>query len=369
MADEGHADVTHETAHHSLGGHTDMARRTMLVARRVGATIIAAAIVGVLAGCTSDPPPPTPGEEVTAAATAFLMALSEGNEATALGMTTSSLDDFACASMVQDGLVGEIEDPVVTSVVVDGTHATAGISYSDSWADLNSPGIANLTTLSLEKSGDRWLVVLPETYRIDIEFDARVVAIATIERTFRHGEDSPTCDVRVRDARASFPAFPGIYLVTIEDPTGAVRYQDTTVHVNLVRVGGAELAPLKGTAQPEFSLNTTTRTIEDWLTSNIAKCTTIGEDRLAVCPPGTDGAVLLRADGMPGGVDDALGWWVVLDRVWTEDDETWLFSTEPVQATLSRDGVPFILDRSYTGHLEAGKNGYPKAVYDYESAS
>lgn len=278
-------------------------------------------------------------------------------------MTTSTVDEFACQGWVKDGGEAAIETPTVLDVTVTGSSATAQVSYVHRWANYTGTPAEVTLALGLERRGDEWLVVLPDTYQLLIEFNAPAVAVATIEQDSRSENRVPTCDVRVNEGKVEVLALPGVYNVTYSDPTGIMDYFNV---FTIGLVGGAQPYVI---GEPGAVTTRSKIDLDDAVISSVGvmvfRCASTAEAHPAACPPELKGTQLLDPTGQPSPWDGQLTWWpIVPDRIWTDDGETWLFSTKPKDLPLSRDGVPVTLEVSYSGHFEVDDDGRIVAVVD-----
>lgn len=345
-----------------------MDRRTAPSARRAAAGLFAAIIATMLVGCGGDPPP-TPEEGATAAVSAFLGALADGNGMAALSMTTSTPDDFACGSMVQNGQEPQIASPMVLSVKATEMEATAAVTYQIELGNHYDGPKRVAVSLSVEKRGDDWLVILPESYQVSFEADSRLVAVASIQLVTDPdaGSDQtpvtyPKCDVRMGDAKVFTPALPGDYRVTLTDPTGMVTYGfqgDLVVSGGGVVNSGVVGVSMPGEYTPLWNA------VSDSLWEQLMGCATTQSERPDVCLADFDGADLIDEDGLVFSDESRVFFFFKgIDRLWTEDGETWRFATSPQDMPLSRDGVIFALGRTYSGHFKFEDDGQVIAVLE-----
>ena len=303
--------------------------------RHRGWPAIAVAVVGVLAGCSAAPSPPAttaPGSDPATVAHSFLRAIADGNFATALSLSTSSASDFPCDGMVADGgdRVG-LAAPVVTSVEVDGSSATAEVTYH-AFRDVQE-------TLDLDLVDGSWRVEIPESFRISLTFDAPTIAEVVID---------DTCTVPVVGASADIVAWPGSYLIEIVDPTGVLGERfDEFLYMGTFDDGAMGTRdPMTLQAVPDTAFATVSVTAAALLNDAMDTCFA-SEFTDPSCPAGVVGADAPIDEKNP---PITVGY-VVLDRIWTDDGATWRFETTPATLSVSFDGVPTDVEFTTTGTL------------------
>ncbi|MEV7694356.1 hypothetical protein AB0N73_13620 [Microbacterium sp. NPDC089189] len=262
----------------------------------------------------------------------FLRALADGELSTALAMSTWQESDFACRSLTADlELDSSIAAPEIDAITVDGDRADAEVTY-------RLPSEVT-EQISLERVDDRWLVVPPEGWRIEVGFDGPTVADVMIE---------DDCALPVRDGRAESIAWPGNYTMTVVDPSGVTeRWEELLYRVpDGQHIGTDDPAALP--AVPELAVNVLQSEIGSLLTAALDDCVASGLTG-PTCPPELRGAT-------PTGAAPGTGY-VFLDRVWTDDDETWRFATQPGTLDVVRDGQPVTASFVYQGTLGVDASG------------
>ncbi|MFV0374454.1 hypothetical protein [Microbacterium sp.] len=260
-----------------------------------------------LGGCSAA------SDDVVDVATQYMDAISAGEFATAFALTTTDPASIGCAALTSNGQTSGVSEAEVDadSVRVDGDSASIDVSYH-ALDDVSG-------RIQLTRTGDRWRVEQGSTDALAVRFRERTVATFSVGSYVSGGE---RCTVPVVDGEASFPALPGVYSVSVADPTGVTTLKlpgtppdpsdATTVDV-VVAPGSTEpwvLAPPASSAPPPgFAGSSQLRAEFAQVTADGHRCVD-GSGRDATCP-----------DEMT-----TAGRAVVLDEVWTDDDQTWSFA-------------------------------------------
>lgn len=271
----------------------------------------------------------------------FLDELAAGNVTAALELTTSSRDDFACRALTADTDRGALTSPTAGDASIEGDKATVNAHYTTT-----QEGLTELS-FTVERADDLWLVVLPETYQIALEFDAPTVAQVDISRVTGNPGSAQPCRLDVRDGKAHTPALPGTYVLNVADPSGVFAAdRSMTAQVNTA------LAPTEVPAINPDSLDFLSQNVAIELRNMFIDCLYNDFEPAATCPAGTEGAVIA---GDPTDVHNALleAEPFALDQVWTEDERAWLFTTNSVSVDVVRDGVHSTLEVLYSGRLKS----------------
>ena len=304
-------------------------------ARHLSAVLATGAIIVGLGACSSDP---SPEEQAQGAVQAFLDELAAGNASAALDLTTSSRGDFACPVLTDDTEDGLLVNPAAGEASVDGDTATVDAEY------FATPDGPTELTFTVERASDEWLVVLPDAYQIALEFDAPTIAEVDITRVT--GDDGPQgeCHITASDANAHTLALPGTYLLNITDTSGvfAGRTMTTEVSGTFVPVEPPAISP------ESFDFLSTNVSME--LRNMFVECVLNDFEPVDTCPEGTEGITIA---GDPVEFSDSFleSEAFALEQVWTEDERTWLFTTEPVTFDAVRDGEDVTLEVSHSGQL------------------
>lgn len=352
---------THRLTPVKLNGGTPVISRLRLL----GAGLMACVFAVTLGACSSDPHPDTSAEtsaetsggtsaEALAATAAqnFLDELVAGNHEAALAFTTSSREDFACPSLTEDLQRGTISSPAVGSVTVDGATATVSTEYFVTpFGDVEK-------SFTLEQVGEDWLVVLPDTYRIAFEFDGPTIATLGINRIVSHSHNLEECQIVVTDGAAETPALPGMYMIDIVDTTGVFtpdRQRSAAI--------GSDLGPIEMPAIYEPDFDWVSKLASKDLRTMFLECVDSDFASATTCPAGSEG---LTFAGDPATLSDELenSQAFALARVWTEDEQTWLFTSETVPIDVIRDGEEVSLDVAYSGQLKTDADGNLEVVLD-----
>ena len=317
--------------------------------RRLSTVVSATGIAATLGACSPDS---SPEGQARSAAQAFLDELAAGNHTAAINLTTSSRDDFACLSLTDDTSRGAITNPDVESVSVDGDTATVEANY------FGVPDGDMQQTFTLERADDAWLVVLPDSYRIALEFDAPTIADAEIRRITGDADTPDGCQITVSDGAAQTLALPGGYIVAIADRTGVFtpdRHKSAWV--------GSEFAPIEVSGVHEGNVYYLSTHVSLDLRNMFVQCIYNDFAPDTTCPDGTEGTTF-AGDPLAFHEEFVGSDAFALDRVWTEDERTWLFTTEPTAIAVVRDGEEVSLDVMYSGRLATDAAGDLEIVLD-----
>ncbi|MFB2585552.1 hypothetical protein [Herbiconiux liukaitaii] len=310
----------------NVGGTVGRRRLSVLVPVLAGALL--------LGGCTASGP--SAEEQAGAALEGFFEAVEGGDFATALAASTDPDAEFACAAFMEDGQPSPRISPIeVGSVQVadDGATASAEVTYTHD---------AEVTeTVELERSGEEWKVVLPDSYRVAVEFAEPVVAEVEIEECAFPMEGTST-EVRV---------WPGMLQVAWTDPTGVVQGADQVrvlvPSVDAAIVPTAEFAGIDDSVVERLGLEASAD-----LAQVVSDCVGAGFQGVA-CP------VSLRQDAAasPFAFEDFSPDYRDFARVWTDDGSVWNFETVPGELYGVRDGAPATLPFTLTGTLDRADDG------------
>ncbi|MFV0634494.1 hypothetical protein [Demequina sp.] len=261
--------------------------------RTLSAVALAAVGVPLLTGCGGDPAPieSEDGQGPDAVVQSFLDAQAGGDYATALALTTSVAEDFACGELVADDAPSR--SMVGATVVADSVNLNGDAAS----VDVSLGGDKDLT-LELKREDGAWLVELPDTYGLEVTFGEPAVAqVRLADAPFADAD----CAVTVVDGAATLTLFPATYVVEVVDPTGVVTYPQS------------EAFSVDGVAREAWELGTP-----------------VSDDALATLQREVAQA---RWDA---GLEE-----LTLTRVWTEDGESWLAELDsadgPVTGSLERN--------------------------------
>ncbi len=266
--------------------------------------------------------------------TTFLRALADGELPTAFSLSTAAASDFACTGMIdQEQPAPSIAAPEIRSIAVDGDRASAEVAY-------RTPA-EQVDDVDLERVGGQWRVVIPDSWRLDVGFDAPVVAELTID---------DDCRVPVEDAHVQALAWPGNYRVAVSDPTGVLERPEQFLYA----VPGGGVTGIDGDATalpavPEIALSTLGARMAPLLEQAFAACVDAAFAG-STCPAGLTGAA--PAPGAQPSTD-----YLFIERVWTDDARTWRFETRPGSVEVVRDGQTTSAEFRFTGTLGTDSAG------------
>jgi hypothetical protein len=299
-------------------------------------TLLAAggiASVVALVGCAPAATPEPAADGARQAITAFVEALSDGNLADAVELSTSAATDFACTSMVSNDADIAMAAPAVVSVEENGDTATAQVTYS-------APSEQS-EQFDLVREGEHWLVELPDSFELVIGFDAPVVADLVID---------DDCTVPVEDSKTTLRAWPGTYRIDIVDPTGVLgRTEQMLYAVPGASITGVDGDPSSLPAVPEGDLSVLRAESSSLLSTALAEC--IAADFTAAdCP-----AALVGATPIDGAVPT--GEYNTIDRLWTDDGRQWRFETGIGTIETTAGGAAQQVAFSYAGTLGTARDG------------
>jgi hypothetical protein len=287
--------------------------------------VVAGALL--LGGCT--PGGPTQEEAAGAALEGFFEAVRGGEFATALAATTEPDAEFACAAFTENGQARPRISPIeVGEVEVEGDSATAEVTYTHDEAVTE--------TVALERSGDEWKVVLPDSYRVAVEFAEPTVAQVAIE----------DCVFPLEGTSAEVRVWPGMLQVAWSDPTGVLPGSDRVrVLVPSASVGEvptAEFAGIDDASVERLGLEASAD-----LAQALSDCIGGGFQGVA-CPV----ALRQEAGASPFAFEDFSDDYRDFARVWTDDGRVWNFETVPGELYGFRDGAPATITFTLTGTLD-----------------
>lgn len=298
---------------------------TALRRRGGGAALLAIAALTV-AGCS-----PSAQEAPEAVLTDFLDALRAGDYAAAVSLSTTDPDEFSCEMMLSDDGDISIAAPEVRSLEVDGDSASVAVDY-------RSPSPATLH-LDMARVDGQWRVELPDDFRIEVAFDGPAVAEIVVDHE---------CRVPVEDGRAELLAWPGLYVLDIEDPTGVVSWNSTLYSVPDQQTIDGD--PLTMPAVPSRALLDIADSARPLLEDAMASCRPFGGPARADCPGVFSGVTLNEDSRLPALYLD-------IETVWTDDGAQWRFQTPVATLDVSRDGVPEQIEFRFKGTLDTDSRG------------
>ncbi|ACZ20316.1 hypothetical protein Sked_03490 [Sanguibacter keddieii DSM 10542] len=307
------------------------------------------ALVLATAGCTQSSEQPVEGpatieQKVIDDVETFISTVAAGNFAEALTLTSEERSSLACPDLFQDAeTTMPFVLPEVGDVTVTGDTATAEVRYS-----LGGP---QEEVLELTQVLGRWSPALPESYAVTVTFDGPTVAEVVVD---------DTCRVPVVDSQAHVVMPPGSHDVTIVDPTGVLERSEHVIQrvPEQQTIGTDDLSALE--AVPTLGFNLLSGEAGEAFVDALDAC--LDSDLTdPSCP-----SALAGAD--PGSVQAVAAAPVaVLDRLWTDDGETWRFEAQPGALAITVDGTPAEVEVTLTGELARDNTGTLVATLDPEA--
>jgi len=307
------------------------------------------ALVLATAGCTHSSGQPATGpatveQQVTDAAEAFISSVASGNFSQALALSSTAPSSLACPELFEDAEeTARSVPPEVGDVTVTGDTATAEVSYS-----LGGP---QEEVLELTDVSGQWRPALPESYAVTVAFDGPTVAEVVVD---------DTCRVPVVDGQAHVVVPPGSHDITVVDPTGVLERSEHVIQrvPEQQTIGTDDLSALE--AVPTLGFNLLSGEAGEAFGTALDAC--LDSDLTdPSCP-----SALAGAD--PGSVQVvAAAPAAVLDRLWTDDGETWRFEAQPGALAVTVDGTPVEVEVTLTGGLTRDNTGTLVATLDPEA--
>lgn len=312
------------------------------------------ALVLATAGCTHSSGQPATGpatveQQVTDAAEAFISSVASGSYAQTLALSSTAPSSLACPELFEDAEeTARSVPPEVGDVTVNGDTATAEVSYT-----LGGP---QEEVLELTEVSGQWRPALPESYAVTVTFDGPTVAEVVVGEVV--GDN--TCRVPVVDGQAHVVVPPGSHDITVVDPTGVLERSEHVVQrvPEQQTIGTDDLSALE--AVPTLGFNLLSGEAGEAFTTALDAC--LDSDLTdPSCPSALDGAD-------PGSAETVAAAPVsVLDRLWTDDGETWRFEARPGALAVTVDGTPAEVEVTLTGELARDNTGALVATLDPEA--
>lgn len=305
-----------------------------VTAPRIGAALLTIALGLSLAGCATGPG----GDDAArAAVNDFVTAIHDGDGEAALELSTTSIDDVACAGLLTETSMAA---PEVGDVVVNGSTGLAKVEYAAADGDVS-------LSLELELASDGWRVVLPESFRIRTPVPPATVAQVDIE---------DACTLRGVDGYFQTIALPGSYSLYLSDPVGVFPKV-------LGRAAVPQTAPeavyFQGFA-PEIERQITSNLLAVQIQDEMFTCIESGFTGTH-CPDGLPVADESQDVSRSGDlVSDA----IPRADVFSDDGEVWRFESDPLQFRIQVNGVLVDVPFTYTGRVELDSDGDITAVFD-----
>lgn len=297
--------------------------------------------VAVLGGCAA--PAAESGDDGGARTTVdtFLRAVADGRFSEALSQTTLGADGLICSALAQDSSTSKaIAAPEVTELQVNGDTATATVDYQ-------APS-ATTITLALTRESDAWRIAFPDEWRLAVGFDGPTVAQVSVD---------DDCDLPVTDGRVDGPAWPGRYQVKVSDPTGVLERSESFLYeVPEGSTTGLDLDPLSLPAVPEDELALVQSEATPLLRAAFEKCADAAFSGSS-CPPALEGAAAVGTDTPSDG-------YLAIDRLYTDDGESWRFESGTGSLASTNEGTPTTIEFRYTGTVSRDADGALSLAFD-----
>lgn|GEM_PF-5012162 len=297
--------------------------------------------VAVLGGCAAPAAESGGDGEARTTVDTFLRAVADGRYSEALPLTTLGADVLICSALADDSSTSKaIAAPDVTGLQVNGDTATAEVSY-------RAPA-ATTVTLALTRESDTWRITFPDEWRLAIGFDGPTVAQVSID---------DDCDLPVTDGRVDGPAWPGRYQVTVSDPTRVLERSESFLYeVPDSATTGLDVDPLSLPAVPEDELALVQSEATPLLRAAFEKCADAAFSGSS-CPPALEGAAAAGADAPSDG-------YLAIDRLSTDDGESWGFDSGTGSLAATKDETPSTIEFHYSGTVSRGADGTLSLAFD-----
>jgi hypothetical protein len=312
------------------------------------AAALTALVLGT-AGCTQSAEQPATGpatveQQVTDAAEAFISSVASGAYSQTLALSSTAPSSLACPELFEDAEeTARSAPPEVGEVTVTGDTATAEVSYS-----LGGP---QEEVLELTDVSGQWRPALPESYAVTVTFDGPTVAEVVVD---------DTCRVPVVDGQAHVVVPPGSHDITVVDPTGVLERSEHVIQrvPEQQTIGTDDLSALE--AVPTLGFNLLSGEAGEAFTTALDACldSALTDPSCPSALAGADPASVQVVAAAPVSV---------LDRLWTDDGETWRFEAQPGALAVTVDGVPAEVEVTLTGQLARDNTGALVATLDPEA--
>ncbi|MGV8884272.1 MAG: hypothetical protein ACOH1T_01610 [Microbacteriaceae bacterium] len=306
------------------------------------AVVAAVAVVSVasLTGCTSTA---DANDNPRAVEQQFFDALSNSDARAALALTTTKTSALDCSALISDygTLTAGVAGVSVGEATVDGDTASVAFSYTVVQASENLSTIAG--THSLIRSGGRWRIELPDTYRIRATIAPDVAAEVSVDSS---PQTAGACVDVLSSGTFDAIALPGLYTLGVRDPSGV--FGDAAYTAPLVTVSDA---PESGRAiavdyPSEDSRRQVAIGIRNALVTPVERCAASGFVA-PTCPddlPAPSDSITLasrpadRFTGVP-----------TATRIFSADGTIWRFEASGEQYLYTANGVAKSYPMMYTG--------------------
>lgn len=297
--------------------------------------------VAVLGGCAAPAAESGGDGEARTTVDTFLRAVADGRYSEALPLTTLGADGLICSALADDSRTSKaIAAPEVTGLQVNGDSATAEVSY-------RAPA-ATTVTLALTRESDTWRITFPDEWRLAVGFDGPTVARVSID---------DACDIPFTDGGVDGPAWPGRYQVTVSDPTGVLERSESFLYeVPDGSTTGLDVDPLSLPAVPEDELALVQSEATPLLRAAFEKCADAAFSGSS-CPRSLEGVTAAGTSAPSDG-------YLAIDRLYTDDGESWRFDSGTGSLAVAKDGTPTTIQFHYSGTVSRGADGTLSLAFD-----
>lgn len=297
--------------------------------------------VAVLGGCAAPAAQSGGDGEARTTVDTFLRAVADGRYSEALPLTTLGADGLICSALADDSSTSKaIAAPEVTGLQVNGDSATAEVSY-------RAPA-ATTVTLALTRESDTWRITFPDEWRLAVGFDGPTVARVSID---------DACDIPFTDGGVDGPAWPGRYQVTVSDPTGVLERSGSFLYeVPDGSTNGLDVDPLSLPAVPEDELALVQSEATPLLRAAFEKCADAAFSGSS-CPRSLEGVTAAGTSAPSDG-------YLAIDRLYTDDGESWRFDSGTGSLAVTKDGTPRTIEFHYSGTVSRGADGTLSLAFD-----
>lgn len=297
--------------------------------------------VAVLGGCAAPAAESGGDGEARTTVDTFLRAVADGRYSEALPLTTLGADGLICSALADDSSTSKaIAAPEVTGLQVNGDSATAEVSY-------RAPA-ATTVTLALTRESDTWRITFPDEWRLAVGFDGPTVARVSID---------DACDIPFTDGGVDGPAWPGRYQVTVSDPTGVLERSESFLYeVPDGSTTGLDVDPLSLPAVPEDELALVQSEATPLLRAAFEKCADAAFSGSS-CPRSLEGVTAAGTSAPSDG-------YLAIDRLYTDDGESWRFDSGTGSLAVTKDGTPTTIEFHYSGTVSRGADGTLSLAFD-----
>jgi hypothetical protein len=304
--------------------------------RLLAVACVAVTAMGVLAGCAS-----SAGGDPAAVEASFLAALSKGDGAAALALTTTGRSDVACQELITDykSLGGGIAAATAGKATVSGDKATVGYSYS---VVSGSTAVKASGTDALVRRDGTWLIQLPKADRISVAVPSDVVAELSIGGS---PDRSGDCATKATGNAVELQALPGSYRVDLRDPTGVFESAFTSADV-VVTGDKQRTTKLDFISAQDRELVSTA--VRNALVPFVDQCAKAGFAS-TTCPTGLPSTAVTFADRPGARFTD----YPTVTKIYSNNGTSWQFDAGGQSFTYMQGGESKTFPMTYTGTVTA----------------